>query len=994
MFPYFSNRIKNFNMKMKITLVAMLFSMLFMTAQTAEQRAQIVKANNQEELQNLIVELKVKELKDQEQALEFSRQNNIPMFIENANGSFDQLMRVTEQGIPLYYTLDNVDAAISTRTNTLHNSGILGLNVEGQGMTAYVWDGGPVRINHQEFTVGSRASLGDGQFTLNGNSFHATHVSGTIAASGVNPVAKGMAPQAEVITNDWNSDSSEMAGFAATGALISNHSYGIPASSFSGFPELIGKYIQDARTVDQIAYNAPYYLPVYSAGNDGSNNTANSTPLGANPNYDKLTGDKLAKNVMTVANAQDAVINPDGSLSSVSINTGSSQGPSDDFRIKPDITGNGTQLTSTFDATISSYGTISGTSMAAPNIAGSILLLQQHYNDKNGFFMRAATLKGLALHTADDVGAIGPDPFYGWGLMNTMAAANTITENKVSSRIVEEELMNGQSYSITVESDNFTTLMASISWTDLPGAVNTNGANDGTPSLVNDLDVRITQNATSFEPWKLTGVNSNATGDNTVDNFERVDVANASGLYTITVTHKGSLVTGSQAFSLIITGEDNDFAITSTQNRIEACNDQAVSFPLEYLANSGFSDAVTLSLTNVPSGVTAVISNSSFTSAGNTTLDLSNLSAAADGTYEITVNANSSSDQRTIVLTLRILSNNLAPTNLRFPANLATSISTSETLDWDDELNAQRYQIQISQGPSFGRLIVDEIVDSSSYFLNPVSFNSSTTYFWRVKALNDCGVGAYTTNSFTTFACNELNAAVPSPIIIPDDNVTGIQSFFTVNEPNNLAIGKLIVEVVSTHEFSGDLLISLTSPSGTTVRLTNSNGCATPNLNVLFDDDSQPFVCNTQAGLGGYTGVVAPVGNLSDFNGENINGVWTLNVSDRGAIDLGTLNNWKITYCESPATASNADVETSEFVVYPNPSKGLFTVAAGSNNGNTGNAVIYLLDLNGRVLFTKEVQDASRLNETIDVQNLTNGLYLLQVQQGSSRTVKKVLINK
>jgi subtilisin-like proprotein convertase family protein len=981
-------------MKMKITLVAMLFSMLFMTAQTAEQRAQIVKANNQEELQNLIVDLKAKELKDQLYAVDFARQNNIPMFIQNQNGSFDQLMRVTESGIPLYYSLDNLDAAISTRANTLHNTGILGLNVEGQGMSAYVWDGGPTRIDHQEFAGGSRASHGDGQTTLNGNSFHSTHVSGTIAASGINANAKGMAPQAEVITNDWNSDSSEMAGFAATGALISNHSYGIPASSYSSAPELIGKYGPDARTVDQIAYNAPYYLPVFSAGNDGSNSSANSEPLGSNASYDKLTGDKVGKNIMTVANAQDAVINADGSLNSVFINAGSSQGPSDDLRIKPDIAGNGTQLTSTYDTTTTSYGTISGTSMASPNIAGSMLLLQQHYNDKNGVFMRAATLKGLTLHTADDAGSIGPDPSFGWGLMNTMAAANTISENRITSRIVEEELMNGQSYSITVESDNVSALLASISWTDLPGAVNNNGSNDGTPALVNDLDLRITQNGTSFEPWRLTSVTANGTGDNTVDNFERVDVANASGTYTITVTHKGSLVSGSQAFTLIVTGEDNDFAITSSQNRIEACNGQAVSFPLEYLANSGFSDAVTLSLANVPSGVTAVISNTSFTSSGITTLDLSNLSAAADGTYEITVNAVSPSEQRAIVLTLRILSTNFSAVNLTFPADQAVRIINTPRLDWDDELNAQQYRIQIARSNTFGRPFLDEVVNTSSFTVAPSLLDPGSLFYWRVQPINECGTGTYTAYSFTTFQCNEIDAALGAPISLPDNNNTGIQSTLTVNEANNIAIGKLTVQVVSTHEYSGDLNITLTSPAGTIVSLTSPNGCATPNLDVVFDNDATAFTCNTTAGAPGYTGVVAPVGDMSLFEGETINGDWILTVSDRGPADLGTLDNWKITFCETPSTLSNEIIEDLEFAVYPNPSKGLFTVAAGSNNGNTGNAVIYLLDLNGRIVFTKEVQDASRLNETIDVQNLTNGLYLLQVEQGSSRTVKKVLINK
>ncbi|MFB0903857.1 MAG: T9SS type A sorting domain-containing protein, partial [Nonlabens sp.] len=64
------------------------------------------------------------------------------------------------------------------------------------------------------------------------------------------------------------------------------------------------------------------------------------------------------------------------------------------------------------------------------------------------------------------------------------------------------------------------------------------------------------------------------------------------------------------------------------------------------------------------------------------------------------------------------------------------------------------------------------------------------------------------------------------------------------------------------------------------------------------------------------------------------------------------------------------------------------------NDTYSDNVVISVLDLNGRVVFIKKAQNASRLNQTIDVQNLTNGLYLLQIQQGASRTVKKIIINK
>ena len=108
-------------------------------------------------------------------------------------------------------------------------------------------------------------------------------------------------------------------------------------------------------------------------------------------------------------------------------------------------------------------------------------------------------------------------------------------------------------------------MLASISWTDLPGPANTGTINSSAAVLVNDLNIRVTQSSNTYKPWKLTGVTTNAKGNNSVDPFERVDVSNASGLYTITITHSGILTGASQDFSLIVTG------ITT----IVACNPSA-----------------------------------------------------------------------------------------------------------------------------------------------------------------------------------------------------------------------------------------------------------------------------------------------------------------------------------------------------------------------------------------------------------------------------------
>lgn len=540
-------------LKRAFTLSALLVGCLIF-AQTPAERQIIMSNSNLGELNRLESDFNQKNALEKQDIIQRAQQLGLEVRLVLQDGSVAELQRIEDDGTPIYYQTYNVNAAISTRANYLNSGGGLGLSLDGQGMIGYVWDGGHARVTHQEYDGpggNNRVTLMDtgseGGTQLN---FHAAHVTGTIMATGVQANAKGMAWQAQVRGYMWNNDIAEATSAAASGMLLSNHSYGFRSDLVPDY--YFGAYITESRDWDEVMYNAPFYLMVVAAGNDGNTNF-NGSPLNGNSAYDKLTGHSTSKNNLVVANAQDANIDGQGNLISVTINSGSSEGPTDDLRIKPDITGNGTSLTSTYHSSNTAYGTISGTSMASPNVTGTLLLLQQHYNNINSNFMRAATLKGLALHTADDAGPSGPDVVYGWGLLNGKRAAETITGNGTSSRIEELTLSQGQTYQITVTADGVNDLMASISWTD-PAGVATTQTNSPTPRLVNDLDIRVTQGASTFSPYRLTSITTNAPGDNIVDPFERVDVSGASGTYTITVTHKGTLSSGSQNYTLIVTG--------------------------------------------------------------------------------------------------------------------------------------------------------------------------------------------------------------------------------------------------------------------------------------------------------------------------------------------------------------------------------------------------------------------------------------------------------
>ena len=248
----------------KLAVLSLLLSVNFVFSQTEEQIKEIKKANNIEQLKNIEESTRLIQVEAKEKALEMASINGWAItYVED--GSLYELMKVSDDNKPIYYKTFNQNAAISTRVNHLNTGGSLGLELEGQNMTAYVWDGGWVFTEHQEFDGpggNDRVTIGDDE---NQYSDHGTHVTGTILASGVNPEAKGMAPQAKGVSYRWSQDIPEGAAAAADGMLLSNHSYGYPLSNVQNGA---GIYGFDAKEFDAIMYNAPYYLQVVSAGND------------------------------------------------------------------------------------------------------------------------------------------------------------------------------------------------------------------------------------------------------------------------------------------------------------------------------------------------------------------------------------------------------------------------------------------------------------------------------------------------------------------------------------------------------------------------------------------------------------------------------------------------------------------------------------------------------------------------------------------------------
>jgi Subtilase family/GEVED domain/Secretion system C-terminal sorting domain len=594
--------------------------------------------------------------------LALAKQKNWPLVLHAKKGRMAYLMGVDPGGFPIYTTTtDNIISAATIRTNQLWPGGATGLALSGstaalKGKIA-LWDEGEVRPTHVELT--GRVVQVDGNTSI---SDHSTHVAGTLIAAGVNPVAKGMSFGAQQLQcYDFNNDVSEMAaaaGSATNPILISSHSYASIAGwfqdalqnnrwEFFGAPGdtsdyKFGDYDPETQIWDSIAYNAPQYL-IFKAG--GNNRTENGPAVGQtyfrmntsgvfvtgtrpagisnNDGYNIIATYGVAKNILTLG-----AVNPiPGGYSSPSdavLADFSSWGPTSDGRIKPDVVADGINVLSSIGTADNAYDIFSGTSMATPAAAGSAFLLQEYYSKLHGgVYMRAATLKGIIIHTADEAGPNpGPDYQYGWGLIDMQKAASVVTSDTSALRdqqIFEKNLVNG-----THDADNFsivasgkTPVTATISWTDPPATPNTTTKIDTTRKLVNDLDLRISDGTNTFLPWILNPANPSAAatkGDNIRDNVEKIEIDSLipGKTYTISVTHKGTLARGAQAYSLLVSGAGGQAYCTSTSSGAGGARIDNVTVSNTNNTNTAgcksYSDFTAVAATRLPIGQTIPIS--------------------------------------------------------------------------------------------------------------------------------------------------------------------------------------------------------------------------------------------------------------------------------------------------------------------------------------------------------------------------------------------------
>ncbi len=345
-----------------------------------------------------------------------------------------------------------------------------------------------------------------------------------------------------------------------------------------------------------------------------------------------------------------------------------------------------------------------------------------------------------------------------------------------------------------------------------------------------------------------------------------------------------------------------DYTMALSASVLDVCAPADAVYDFTYLTFDGFSDNTDFSASGLPAGAAAVFSPSSATANGTAvTLTVSGLGGVPVGSYNFTIDGTSGTTVNSSNATLNVFDTNYATLSLTAPADGA--MDADADFEWTTDPNAASYDIEIASDAGFTTIISSTNVSSPEY--SGSGLLPLTQYWWRVRSVNDCGTGAYSSATFTTadITCDVFNST-DTPVGIPDNNGDGINS--VLNIATTSLISDVNVTVNITHTWVNDLILTLTSPNGTSVLLSNRNGAAaTQNYtDTVFDQEATDPI---SSGSAPFTGSFQPDGDLSVLYGEISFGDWTLNVSDNAFLDSGTIDSWSLEICGTIQPDNDSD---------------------------------------------------------------------------------------
>ncbi len=400
---------------------------------------------------------------------------------------------------------------------------------------------------------------------IDSNTGHGTHVTVTAIGDGTGDSAsKGIAPAADVTMYALEHDPTGVFGRQGSiydllldakqkTARIAINAWGINGN--------FGEYTSDSRSVDQFVFDEPKVLPIFSVGDRGANGASQISPP------------STAKNVLSVGVSTTGT---DSTASPGSVDSISSQGPTLDGRIKPDVVAPGIELCSgrAEEANTPSgfscgsgnhadgdplYMSLSGTSQAAAVAGGIASLTREYLREQVGISSPSASLvKAALINGATDLGTPDiPNSLEGWGELNLERTVLPTDGSTILTTYFDDEksLRSGFGLLYELSLDPSHGIDITLVWTDEAGSAN---SAQNQPKLINNLDLVLVDplgNEWLGNDFQQ-GFSVQGGSHDVINNVERIKIApgvySNSGDWLVKVMHRGG---SDQDYSIVITAD-------------------------------------------------------------------------------------------------------------------------------------------------------------------------------------------------------------------------------------------------------------------------------------------------------------------------------------------------------------------------------------------------------------------------------------------------------
>ncbi len=436
----------------------------------------------------------------------------------------------------------------------------------------------------------------------------------------------------------------------------------------------------------------------------------------------------------------------------------------------------------------------------------------------------------------------------------------------------------------------------------------------------------------------------------------------------------------------------------------QVCQNGSIDIDLDFSTVAGFSSSTTFSASGLPGAVGASFSSNPLSANGTTTMTLNNFAGVTAGIYTISVTGSSTPVTQSISVDVRVLGSSINAIGLTSPTDAQSGVVISPTLTWNNDVSATSYDIDIATDAAFTSIVQSATVASNSYMVNP-ALNQLTPYYWRVRGTSSCVTGPYSsTYSFTTDTCSLCTGEATSDYAtsVTRVNIGSIDNTTSLTDTDNItAVGYNDFRVAPTATQITDVYRGSSYPL--TVQI-NSDGPYTIaskvwidwNHNCIFDLPSEEYDLGSANNVGNGATDASPysitvpsgaaTGNttmrvVARYTGGGGGTPIACGVNTDGEVEDYTLN--------VLAPLSVTENQFNVFGVYPNPSNGEITLTLSTNDDVT----VSLFDIRGRKVYSQLHNNTSdSFTKKVDFSSMASGVYMLDVQSGSKRAIKKLVI--